>query len=187
MVKCIDKDGEIARKLFRPFIHADFHPDKSLPARIGIDEHKWLRKHALMFGLDPERDLNIPPLPVSEQYVQTPIDERLTAELARFEMKRKEKHERNLKRQEKQQMRLVADGKLTQEELEEQRQQQDSIEYEQPYLPLRLRSRIERQQYTDNKLKSIEKRMDGMPALIQDWKKRRHEFRQTVKSQNKNI
>ena len=195
-------DDPIVKRLFRPFIHADFQPDpvqktskgEPLPPQIDKAEHKWLYEHAIMFGLHPERDLNIPPLPKADivrsldsfeddgdELLDEPIDKRLAAELQRFAEKRREKEDRQRKRQQKQNERLLKEGKVTQEELDEQ----EAVEYEKPYLPLKLRPQQDQLRYKNDKLRTVEHYMSRMDKTIADWRQRRREQRLKIKESKK--
>ena len=119
-IKKLSPADPSVKRLFRPFIAADFVSTTDVkgnrvPAIISKSEHEWLFRNALLFGLDPKKDLNIPP--VQRFQLDEGIDKRMKMQLAEYEQKRISKETRQRGREEKQVLRQLQEGIVTEEEV----------------------------------------------------------------------
>jgi hypothetical protein len=186
-IEKLSPDHPIVRRLFRPFIHADFISQgvdakgNPLPPNVPYSELEWLHKHAYLFGLHPERDLHLPPLnpPTNE-----PLDRRVAADLARIEARRQRHLQLHDRRLEKQRLQMIKQKSMTFEELEEalERDEEEKASWK---LPLRFQSSEYRREMEEQRVKTIGELMADMPRRIEEYRERRRQLRRKYKEAKK--
>lgn len=198
-VETLSKDHPIVKRLFKPYIPADFDHPK------GEEDLKWLHHHAYLFGLHPVKDMKLPDL-APEKVM--PLDARYAASLKYAEDVRSRKQQRQLdtelrKRRKllakKLRINLVDDARTIRDELEQLKttgkvinEDDDSYEEEESqdkkkYLPLRLRSLEEQEAYREQKRVTIAQLMTGMDERIREHRERRRAFRKQQRDALKKI
>ena len=225
----LSADDPIVQRLFQPWIPSDFEEEEEPSAGSGspspsanaspspntsgspsprpraagttkAEELRWLRQHAVLFGLDPERDLQLPTSPATPA---PPLDGRYAAQLEHVREIRAKKDQRRLekelKQREQQLNKLKGKPKQLAQQLAQQQQanahqndddeDQDnedssSTSSKKEYLPLTLRSRAEREAYGERKRATIQDLMEDMDERIAAWKLERRETRRERKRAN---
>jgi hypothetical protein len=169
--KTLSLSDPICQKLFRPFILSDFKsPGKDKRGEynsplVSQNELKWLRTHSLLFGLDPSK-LNLPELNEPER--SELMDKRILERIARQERLRREKQDRIIKRLAKTKTKKVFQEPKTEDEKIRK-------------LPTSLRPTLYREEYMEDKLKTVSQLMAGMDEKVKQWRQRRKEGKELKK------
>lgn len=199
----LEPDHPIVTRLFRPFVRAHFPSDEA-----AAEELRWLRHHAVLFGLDPVRHLQ---LPTTAFVPSPPLDQRYAAELAHARDVRRKKEQRQLEREIKQKKNQVHNERrqaalsgapmsaasaatttssaatssaANQELFDEYADDVEEGEVRKEVLPLRLRPRIDREAYREHRVKTIGDLMAGMDERVRKWKEARRLQRRERKNVN---
>lgn len=168
--------------MFQPFMVRDFLPQlssdgKTVSVKYSQYQLMQLRATALEFGLDPSRDLNLPPLQVTQASEQ--VDVRRQVGLARHQSNLFAQQERKRNRLSRKHKRMLMEGKITPAEIDQEVRELEAefMEAEGRNTPLMLLSQDARSQYEQQKLKVVTHHMKRMDTVLQEWRNRRRNAR----------
>jgi hypothetical protein len=177
-ITTLARDDPLVKKLFRPYIAADFEGPEPL---ISQTELRDLRRLAMQFGVDPTA-LNLPeptdPLPIQVD------DKRRMIEMARLTAIHKKKMEKKREKIDSEREQQLKQRRLSPDEIDRdyrERVAEWEDELQTIQLPLRLRSKAEQEEYWAKKRGVVSGLMEGMDKRLAEARTKRVDRRQAAR------